>query len=221
MDDIVRIGRQHLVEHGAAALSLRAVARDLGVVPSAVYRYVANRDDLLTLLVVDGFDDLGDTVDAALDAAPADDRRAQFLAAVGALRGWALATPATYALLYGSPVPGYRAPDDRTTGPGTRVIARLVALWDQAWAEGQLVPRESPEPKDLSAAVAEIRSELQVRAPDTVIAHGAAAWAWLIGSVSAEVFGLFGDTFNDPDAFFDFQSAALADDLGLRGPGVV
>ncbi|MDN2500607.1 helix-turn-helix transcriptional regulator, partial [Nocardia nova] len=51
MDEIVRIGRDHLAVHGAAALSLRAVARDLGVVSSAVYRYVRSRDELLTMLV--------------------------------------------------------------------------------------------------------------------------------------------------------------------------
>ena len=66
MADIVRIGRDHLTTDGAAALSLRAVARDLGVVSSAVYRYVANRDELLTLLVVDAYSELADEVDAAL-----------------------------------------------------------------------------------------------------------------------------------------------------------
>ncbi len=66
--DIVRLGREHLAAHGAAALSLRAVARDLGVVSSAVYRYVANRDELLTLLLVDAYNDLGDAVDAAVNA---------------------------------------------------------------------------------------------------------------------------------------------------------
>jgi len=71
LTDITRIGRDQLAVHGAAALSLRAVARELGVVSSAVYRYVRNRDELLTLLIVDGYTELGDEVDAALAAAPA------------------------------------------------------------------------------------------------------------------------------------------------------
>ena len=58
IQDIVRIGREHLALHGAAALSLRAVARELGVVSSAVYRYVGSRDELLTLLVVEGYTEL-------------------------------------------------------------------------------------------------------------------------------------------------------------------
>ena len=109
MRDIVRIGRAHLATDGAAALSLRAVARDLGIVSSAVYRYVANRDELLTLLVVDGYDELGDEVDAALAKVDPADHAGRMVAIGRAVRAWALAEPATYALLFGSPVPGMRA----------------------------------------------------------------------------------------------------------------
>ena len=126
LEDITRIGRRHLATEGAAALSVRAVARDLGVVSSAIYRYVRSRDDLLTLLLVDGYNDLGDAVDEAAGAVAADDFRGRFLAIGRAVRTWALREPATYALLFGSPVPGYRAPSDQTTGPGTRVITALV-----------------------------------------------------------------------------------------------
>ena len=106
MRDIVRIGREHLATDGAAALSLRAVARDLGLVSSAVYRYVASRDELLTLLVVDGYDELGDAVDAALAGVDRSDHAGRMAAIGRAVRAWGLADPATYALLFGSPVPG-------------------------------------------------------------------------------------------------------------------
>ena len=144
MRDIVRIGRAHLATDGAAALSLRAIARDIGLVSSAVYRYVESRDELLTLLVIDGYDELGDAVDAAL--APVDEGdHAGRLAAIGrAVRAWALAEPATYALLFGSPVPGYQAPAERTTGPGTRVIYRLVEVWEAAWVAGAVAADDKP-----------------------------------------------------------------------------
>lgn len=115
MADILRIGREHLATHGAAALSLRAVARDLGVVSSAVYRYVASRDELLTLLVVDGYTELADTVDDALADVAADAHAEQFRVLGHAVRTWALREPARYALLFGSPVPGYHAPAEQTT----------------------------------------------------------------------------------------------------------
>src|SRR5438105_7209509 len=93
MNDIVRIGREHLAQHGAAALSLRAVARDLGVVSSAVYRYVGSRDELLTLLLVDAYNDLGDAADAAVESVPAEESRGRFAALARAVRGWALREP--------------------------------------------------------------------------------------------------------------------------------
>src|ERR1700709_2157023 len=77
--EITRIGREHLASEGAAALSVRAVARDLGVVSSAIYRYVKSRDDLLTLLVVDGYDELGDAVDEAEGKLGREDFRGRFL----------------------------------------------------------------------------------------------------------------------------------------------
>lgn len=113
MADIVRIGREHLAAHGAAALSLQAVARELGVVSSAVYRYVTGRDELLTLLVVQGDTELGDAVDAAGDrvgCAGAGSYRRQFDALAAAVRDFAHREPALYALLFGAPVPGYAAP---------------------------------------------------------------------------------------------------------------
>ncbi|MDQ2781707.1 MAG: WHG domain-containing protein, partial [Actinomycetota bacterium] len=107
---IIEIGRVHLTERGAAALSLRAVARDLGMVSSAVYRYVADRDALLTLLVVDAYDEVGDLVDMTLVRESRRRWDSRLLAISQTVREWALAEPARYALLYGSPVPGYAAP---------------------------------------------------------------------------------------------------------------
>ncbi len=119
---ILEIARRHLAEEGAASLSLRAVTRELGMVSSAVYRYVANRDELLTLLVVDAYTDLADAVDLAVAGAARKGWQQRVVAGCLAFRAWAVADPARYALLYGSPVPGYTAPAERTTEPGTRVV---------------------------------------------------------------------------------------------------
>ena len=107
---------------------------------SAVYRYVRSRDELLTLLVVDGYDELGDAVDDALAKVAARRLPRRFLAIGRAVRAWALREPATYALLFGSPVPGYQAPGERTTGPGTRVIRALVKVWEDAYVAGRVAP---------------------------------------------------------------------------------
>lgn len=217
MRDIVRIGREHLATDGAAALSLRAVARDLGVVSSAVYRYVESRDELLTLLVVDGYDELGDAVDAALAKIEGSDHAGRMRAIGRAVRMWALAEPATYALLFGSPVPGYEAPAERTTGPGTRVILRLVEVWEDAWAAGGItVPDEPVGPRRLSRDLARVRRELGLTAPDALIARGMLAWAALFGCVSFELFGQYGpDAFADPKDIFEHHLQVLVQTVGL------
>ncbi|WP_091052743.1 TetR/AcrR family transcriptional regulator [Nocardioides sp. YR527] len=218
MDEIVRIGREHLAVDGAAALSLRAVARDLGVVSSAVYRYVKNRDELLTLLLVSGYDELGDAVDAAVASAPTDDYRAQFLALGRAVRSWALAEPATYALLFGSPVPGYAAPDERTSVPGTRVPTAMLRVCAGALAAGRLAVPERPAgiSPELEVGLQGIRDQLGLDLPDASLARGVLVWTSLFGRVSFEVFGQFGpDAFGDPATLFELHLAVLADELGL------
>ncbi|MDR7251533.1 AcrR family transcriptional regulator [Nocardioides sp. BE266] len=217
MRDIVRIGRTHLATDGAAALSLRAVARDLGVVSSAVYRYVESRDELLTLLVVDGYDELGDAVDAAVASVERSDHARRMVAIGRAVREWALAEPATYALLFGSPVPGYEAPAERTTEPGTRVIRRLVEVWEDAWVAGVLtVSEDAVGARRLARDLARIRRELGITAPDALVARGMLAWAALFGCVSFEVFGQYGaDTFSDPKDIFEHHLAALVATVGL------
>jgi AcrR family transcriptional regulator len=220
--EITRIGREHLASEGAAGLSVRAVARDLGVVSSAIYRYVRSRDDLLTLLVVDGYDELGDAVDRELAKIPADDHRERFLTVGRTVRAWALREPATYALLFGSPVPGYHAPAEQTTGPGTRVIGALVGIYAAAHEAGAMAPA-SPAPsvsKRLAADFDVVRAETGADIPDDLVVRGVLAWAALFGCVSFEVFGQYGpDTFVAVDALFDHQLQVLADTTGLMPKG--
>ncbi|WP_420881059.1 TetR/AcrR family transcriptional regulator [Rhodococcus sp. (in: high G+C Gram-positive bacteria)] len=214
--EITRIGREHLATQGAAALSLRAVARDLGVVSSAVYRYVASRDDLLTLLVIDGYTELGAEVDAAVDALPADDHRGRMHALARAVRAWAVREPARYALLFGSPVPGYHAPAERTTGPGTRVIVALVGIIEDAERAGVLAVPDGVVDPALSADLDRIRAELALTVSDELLARGVLVWAALFGAVNFEVFGQYGaDTFADPTVLFEHHLAVLDRILGL------
>lgn len=125
MKRIVELGNAQLVAHGVAGLSVREIARGLGMVSSAIYRYVSSRDDLLTLLIVDAFVDLADTVDAAIaevEGAAGADPRARLLALGDAMCGWALAHPERWTLLYGTPVRDYAAPAETTNADGTRVM---------------------------------------------------------------------------------------------------
>ncbi|WP_062982430.1 TetR/AcrR family transcriptional regulator [Nocardia anaemiae] len=219
MNDIVRIGREHLATDGAAALSLRAVARDLGVVSSAVYRYVRSRDELLTLLVIDGYNALGDAVDAALADGPDDP--IEGLRIVGrTVRAWALAEPARYGLLFGTPVPGYDAPAEQTTVPGTRVIATMQTLFARAYHDDLLAPpvKERPLSAALAANFADIRAAFDHDIPDWLVARGITMWVGLFGAVTFDVFDQYGtDTFTDRAELFELQLDGLLEQLGYRG----
>ena len=178
------------------------------MVSSAVYRYVANRDELLTLLVVDAYTELADAVDDRLAQMPRAAWDTRVLAVGVEVREWALREPARYALLYGSPVPGYEAPGERTTEPGTRVILTLMALVAEGVRAGDVVdgPAEVPLPRALRADLLRVRAELGVEVDPAVIGRAVLLWSALFGAVSLEVFGQYGaDTFAEPGALFEHQ----------------
>jgi AcrR family transcriptional regulator len=209
---IVELGRRHLVEHGAAGLSLRAVARDLGMVSSAVYRYVSSRDELLTLLLVDAYSDLADAVDEARDTREAvveiwsDD----VITIARAARRWAVAHPARWALLYGSPVPGYHAPPERTAGVGTRVVGAFFDAIASGIATGDIRLTSDLAPQPTSSDFERIRQQFGFPGDDHVIAKCFLLWAGVVGAISLEVFGQYGaDTLGDPESVFDAQVRLL------------
>lgn len=213
--EILRLGHLHLAEHGAAALSLRAIARDLGMASSALYRYVASRDELLTLLIVDAFNSLADEVDADLASLPARRRSPgqQFRAISVALRRWALANPHEFALIYGSPVPDYRAPEEQTNEPGTRVVRHLARLLSQSRGKRRGEnPAVSAAGRQLAPVLADpMFDDLEVEPNDLV--RGLAAWSLVVGAVTAEVFEQNGPNLSlDPGVHFEAM-VALANSL--------
>lgn len=200
----MRVARDHLAEHGAAALSLRAIARDLGMVSSGIYRYVASRDELLTRLIVDAYSSLAERVAQAHGQVGRSDLDGRWRAIGMALRRWALDNPHDFALIYGSPVPDYDAPPERTTGPGTAVLALLVELLADAAAAGRLAGSVGTEEADHVVGPLlddEMFAGLGL-GPDALVS-GLAAWTLLLGTVTSEVFEQLGrDTLPDPDAYF-------------------
>jgi AcrR family transcriptional regulator len=207
---IIELGRRHLVEHGAAGLSLRAIARDLGMVSSAVYRYVASRDELLTLLLVDAYSELADEVDRARDVVADEAWSEDVVAIARAAREWAIEHPASWALLYGSPVPGYHAPAERTVGPGTRVIGTLFDAVAAGIATGDIMLTNHAAPQPISSDFERLRHEFGFPGDDSVIAKCFAIWAGVVGAISLEVFGQYGtDTLSDVATVFDTQVRLL------------
>ncbi|MFI0822597.1 TetR/AcrR family transcriptional regulator [Streptomyces sp. NPDC021098] len=209
--------RRQLADQGAAKLSLRAVARELGMVSSALYRYYPSRDELLTALIVDAYDAIGAAAEGALAATRGDDAPvARWTAVCRAARGWALAHPHEYALIYGSPVPGYSAPQT-TVAPASRVALALIAVIRDAHAAGALrVPEGTEElPEEVRADVAPLADALGTELPAPVLAALVAAWAQLFGLISFELFGQFQKVVEAREEFFAHTAAALGRQVGL------
>jgi AcrR family transcriptional regulator len=211
---IVDLGRRQLVNRGAAGLSVRAIARDLGMVSSAVYRYVSSRDELLTLLLIDAYSDLADAVDRARETV-GDTWSDDVVAIARAARQWAITHPAGWALLYGSPVPGYHAPADRTVAVGTRVVGAFLDAVAAGVATGDIRLTNDVAPQPMSSDFERIRQEFGFPGDDRVVAKCFLLWAGVLGAINLEVFGQYGaDTVTDPAAVFDTQLQLLVDMLG-------
>lgn len=203
--EITEIGRRQLGTEGATGLNLRAIARELGMVSSAVYRYFPSRDDLLTALIIDAYNAVGEAVEQADAACARDDHAGRWRAVCHAVRDWALAHPHEYALLYGSPVPGYQAPVD-TVGPATRDTAVYGRILSEAYASGVLAPPDGfPAPPPSFSGDADVVRELMPGLPDDLVARALAAWTGLFGFVSFEVFGQFTNVIADRRTLFDHQ----------------
>jgi AcrR family transcriptional regulator len=202
-EEIKSVARRHLAEQGAAALSLRAVARDVGMVSSAVYRYFGSRDELLTALIVDAYDAVGDAAERADASCRPADVRGRWLSVCRAVRSWAVANPDQYALVYGSPVPGYEAPPD-TIDPAARVSLVLLRILTDGVATGALDDDRIETTRVTRSDLARLR-ELAPGVPDGVLTRGMLAWVALFGSVSYELFGHLHGVITDYDAFFDLQ----------------
>jgi AcrR family transcriptional regulator len=215
--EIKSAARRQLAEHGAQQLSLRAVAKELGMVSSALYRYFPSRDQLLTALIIDAYNALGEAAETADAASDPADHRGRWQAVCREVRRWARAHPHEYALIYGSPVPGYRAPDD-TVAPATRVALLLVGLVQASWAAGTLaLPVEGPP---LSPALAEqahrLAETIAPELPAVVLVRAVFAWTQLFGMLNFELFGQLVGSMDPADAFAEYAAAQLADYVGLQ-----
>ncbi|WP_030275621.1 TetR/AcrR family transcriptional regulator [Streptomyces sp. NRRL B-24484] len=217
--DIKEAARRQLAEHGPDGLSLRGVARDIGLVSaSALYRYFPGRDALLTALITDSYDALGDAAGAAVTAAADRDPAGRWIALCHAVRDWAVAHPHEYALIYGSPVPGYTAPED-TTAPGTRLPFLIGALFAEAAAAGGYRPGPSPAaPEEARRSLRPLLDRLPGGTPADLVVAGVSAWTYLCGAVSFEVFGHRAAIVADPRAYFDHEVRRIGTLLGIVPP---
>lgn len=228
--------RRQLAIHGAQQLSLRAVARELGMASSAIYRYFPSRDELLTVLIIDAYDSLGASAKAAERELPRGDIRGRWRATCRAVRNWALAHPHEYALIYGSPVPGYQAPQATITPAGRVALVIGGVLADACSApDGNAAAPDGKAPDGHAAAdraaphwrtseplqptlaeqAANVAAAIAPGVPGPMIARALIAWTQLFGMISFELFRQLVGSVDPADDFFAYAVEQMADFVGL------
>lgn len=212
---IIRLARRQVETRGAANLSLREIARDLDMASSAIYRYFESRDQLLTVLIIDAYDRLGEAIETADAKRDRDDLIGRWTAIALALRSWALTNRADYGLVFGTPVPGYEAPDD-TIAPALRYTNVVVHLLADASSSGCTPSIEPPRTRKITGEYRHVRGAIGVDATDAILLAGLSAWAAVFGAINQELFGHVDTVYADPGIHF----AALVDMLGCQVMGL-
>ena len=203
IERIKSTSRRLIAVKGAPGLSLREVAREMELVSSALYRYFATRDDLLTALIVDAYNDLGSVAERAASRNAKNDGRRQLHAAAAAIRKWAKSNPNEYALLYGSPVPGYEAPEF-TIEPASRVARVLGTIVADAWHQYSLSSSWNEDAELNGVLEARNLDDIMPGVPEAVRARSLIVWSQIFGCISFELFGHFKGSVRNANRFFEF-----------------
>lgn len=219
IEEIKRVALEHLTRDGSA-LSLRAVARDMGMVSSAIYRYFPSRDELLTALIIDAYNSLGEAVEQADGGERRDAYLSRWFAVCHTIRRWAVARPAEYALIYGSPIPGYRAPDE-TIEPGAWAMVAMARCVQEAEAAGKIHAPQgvAAPPATEDALYAEelrtVAAGMGFAEDSHVIEPVLSSITQVFGAVNFEVFGRLNRVFTERGEWFDRQVRETAVRMGL------
>ncbi|MEV8389013.1 MULTISPECIES: TetR/AcrR family transcriptional regulator [unclassified Streptomyces] len=214
--EIQAIALRQLAEGGPGAISLRGIARDMGMTARAIYSYFPTRDDLITALITEIAASLAEAVETASNAVPDTDPGGRLLAWGQALREWAVAHPESFRLFYGHPIPGYEPPEDgpvqQTARRVCRELTRLVAV---AWPHAR---HHQPEDTSWSDLHPDYVAKIQADLPDVPPAAAALAlrvWGRMHGLVALEIDGHIHPVAGNPAALHHAEMLDLVRSLGL------
>jgi AcrR family transcriptional regulator len=215
--EIKQIARQQMAQQGTASLSLRGIAAEMGMSAPSLYNYYINRDDLVTDLLVDSYTHQAETLEQASTSCQTQETLECLLTTVLAYRQWAVEHPTEFALIAGSPIPGYVAPVELTLPQARRSLKVLLDLLQRAWDEQLL----SPQLGSSEITADSFNDEFFVWCRE----HGYAlsvvflfleCYAFLQGAIALEVFGHLPFFFNNPVLFY---RAAVLSRIGCLPTG--
>lgn len=231
VQEIKQTARRSLVEQGSGGLSLRGVAREMGLTAPALYRYFPSREDLLGHLIADLYHEVCDEMERTADKLPGDDTARRLLEVSRTFRRWALSHPPEFALLFGSPIEGFPRPHEadqsadqpaeraQAEGPAYEAGQRFGGIF--GGLVGRLYQeRPFPIPADdeldpaLRAQLEAWCDTLPVPLPLGVMQIFLSCWIRLYGSVCMEAFGHLKFAVDDAEPIFEAELRSLAALLG-------
>lgn len=217
VSEIKQTARKVLVADGVEGLSLRAIARDMGMTAPALYRYFPSREELIVALIGDLYDELADTMTAAAEAEPGDDVAGRLAAVSRAFRGWAVGHPGEFGLLFGNPVPGVEVEEgtDEQPNPVKESGRRFGRIFGELVARLYLtapfpIPADDEIEPALRAELEQWNEELPDDLPTGVTQVFLSCWIRLYGTVAMEVFGHLRFAVADAEPVFEAELRDLA-----------
>jgi AcrR family transcriptional regulator len=222
LQEIKEVAREHLRAHGPSGISLRGIARVIGVTAPALYRYFSGLDDLLAAMIETYKNEICDAMEAARDELPEDDIGGRLVAVTRAFRLWALDNKPEFTMVFGAPVPGFTRPEDGAgiDEAGERFGGIFFALIAELW---QRQPFPIPADDEIAPG---LRRQLEAFAaacgadeagvPLGVTRLYAASWIRLYGMVAMEIFGQLEFMVEDAEPLFEAELADLAQVIGLK-----
>lgn len=207
IDEIKEAALAQIAAEGAATLSIRGIARAIGMSPAGLYRYYDGLDELITELITDAYNDMADHVLAVTEAPGSTYDR--FRNGMIAYRRWAVEHPNRFLLIFGTPIPGYAAPEEGPTVTATRRLGgAFFALGVEAWQRGVLdIPVTSRSPSREELAFAE---ESLGGVPPEFVAAFLSSWAHFHGLVTLEILHQLDWIYPDPEAFYTAEVEVIA-----------
>jgi AcrR family transcriptional regulator len=218
--EIKDTARRFLVEQGPDAVTLRAIAREMGMTAPALYRYFGSHEELLRHVIGDIFVEVASAIRTAINGVAADGMTAKFTAGSRAFRRWSLDHPREFALVFGSPLPGIDLNHpDVADKCGQEFMGVFLELYLELW---QKKPFRVPAPADIDpsllAQLERFGDATGVPLPAGAILSFAYCWVRLYGMVSMEVYGHLSWVLDDAEPLFDMMLREILPVLGLDGP---
>jgi AcrR family transcriptional regulator len=200
---------KQIAETGAAALSLRAIARELKITAPAIYNYFLRRDDLVTALIVDAFRSLGQSQKQAIQDLSTNNLHLQMQALAEAYRNWAIRYPQRYHLIFGTPIPGYEAPAEITVPAAASSIEPLTETLQACWAAKKLRVEDFAALTPMLGSMLENWSDYTGGLEIEVLYSALVIWSRLHGLVLLEISHQFPSFITDPEEVFRRELANL------------